>query len=69
MLQKIYLLFIISMVSLLVSCSDGGSSNGDSRNGNSNSGGQVNTSSEGNSNTDCSDEFGDASRCETRDSL
>ena len=55
MLRKFSWLFTVLIVSLLVSCSGGSSSNGDSRGGNSDS--------------NCSDEFGDASRCETRDNL
>ena len=69
MLRKFSWLFTVLIVSFLVSCSGGSSSNGDGRGGNSSSSDRVNTSSEVNSNSNCSDEFGDASRCETRDSL
>ena len=69
MLRKFSWLFTVLIVSLLVSCSGGSSSNGDGRSGNSSSGDRVDTSSEVNSNSSCSDEFGDASRCETRDNL
>ena len=68
MSRKLSWLFTILAISLLVSCSDGGSSNSDSRN-NSNNSNNNNIESSSTQNKSCSDEFGDASRCETRDNL